>query len=182
MPTVIIFDSERFGLSPAEKKFTLVKSGMPTTGKLTIEFTESFGYGLVEAFLNGVRFKAQSSTRLDADVKHLLKNGENKLTVIFNALQIFGTPLGQATISAFVTYEGASIIEIPSASQGLDSLASAISKNAPTVVAIIIAGAIALGSIAFISSRLPNLGGIKVKNPTQQISSSLNSLKSKVKL
>ena len=165
MPIVLILDAENFGLSPAEKKFNLVINGMPTTAKLEIEFTESFGFGLVEAFLNGVRFKAQSSTRLTADVQHLLKTGENKLSVIFNALQIFGNPLGQTTISARITYQGASIVEIPSVSQGLDSVVKSLSKNAPTFIAIIIAGAIALGSVAFISSRVPSLGSIKIKNP-----------------
>lgn len=181
MPKVIIIDAERYGLSPAEKKFQIIKSGMPTTADLDIQFTESLGYGLVEAFLNGVRLKAQSSSSLKAPVQHILQNGENKLVVIFNALQLFGTPLGQTTISASITYAGASILEIPSASQKIDDITSAISKNAPTVVAIIIAGAIALGSLAFISSRVPSFGSIRIKTPnTKRVSSSLNNIKSKV--
>lgn len=176
MPKIIIIDAERFGLSPAEKKFNLLKSGIPTTADLDIEFTESFGFGLVEAFLNGVRLKAQSSRNLKAPVQHILQNGENKLVVIFNALQIFGTPLGQTTISASITFSGASIIELPSINQKFDDISTSISKNVPTVVAIMIAGTIAIMSIAFISSRLPSFGGIKVKNPI----SSLNSVKSNV--
>ena len=181
MPKVIIIDAEKYGLSPAEKKFNILKSGTPTTADLEIQFTESLGYGLVEAFLNGVRIPAQNASSLKAPVQHILQNGENKLVVIFNALQIFGTPLGQTTISASVTYAGASIVELPSTSQTLDDLGTKISKNIPTVIAITVAGAIAFASLAFVSSRLPSFGSIQAKNPTKRISSSLKATTSKIK-
>ena len=122
MPRVNIIDAESFGLSPVEKIFNILKAGTPNFAELNIQFVESWGYSLKEAFLNGSRIPAQSGSSLKVNVIPYLKNGENKLVVVFDALQIFGQPLGQAQISASITYTGASIQEIPSPSQIFDDL------------------------------------------------------------
>lgn len=197
MPRINIIDAESYGLSPAEKTFNVLKLGTPDFAELNISFVESFGYGLKEAFLNGIRLPAQSSSSLKAGVIPFLKNGENKLVVIFDHLQIFGQPLGQAQISASITYTGASIQEIPSPSQAFDDIGNKILQSAPIIIGLIIAGAVALSALAFTSSRLPNLGGIKVTNKNlkslaskgsetakslaKQTSSSLKSIQSEVK-
>ena len=196
MPRVNIIDAESFGLSPAEKTFNILKSGTPDFAELNIQFVESFGYALKEAFLNGVRLTAQSGLSLKANVIPFLKNGENKLVVIFDALQIFGYPLGQAQISASITYTGASILEVPSPSQALDDIGSKIKQSATIIIGLIIAVAVGLSALAFTSSRLPSFGGIKVTNQNlksiaskgsetakslaKQTSSSLKSIQSKV--
>lgn len=164
MPKVNIIDAESYGLSPAEKTFNVLKVGTPDFAELNIQFVESFGYGLKEAFLNGARLPAQSGSSLKANVIPFLKNGENKLVVIFNHLQLFGVPLGNAQISASITYTGASIQEIPSPSQVLDDLGNKIKQSAPIIIGLIIAGTVAISALAFTSSRLPNFGGIKVTN------------------
>ena len=157
MPKVNIIDAESFGLSPAEKTFNILKSGTPDFAELNIQFVESFGYGLKEAFLNGVRLPAQNGSSLKASMIPFLKNGENKLIAVFNALQLFGQPLGQAQISASITYTGASIQEIPSPSQALDDLGNKIKKHIPTIVALVIAGAVGLSAVAFTTIKIAKL-------------------------
>lgn len=186
MTTVNIIDAESFGLSPAEKTFNILKVGTPLFAELNIQFVESFGYALKEAFLNGARLKAQSGSSLKANVIPYLKNGENKLVVVFDALQIFGQPLGNAQISATITLTGATVTEIPSPTQFFDDLGNKISQHIPAIIGITIAIAVGLSAIAFTSSRLPSLGGIKVNNNaikslSSKTSSSFNRLKSKVK-
>jgi len=178
MGTVLIFDAETFGLSPAKKTFSILKIGTFDSARLTIEFTESFGYGLKEAFLNGIRLPAQSSSSLIADVKNFLKQGENKLVVEFNHIQIAGIPLGQTTISARIVTAGGSIQEIPSTTQFLDEIGNFFSKNVNNVAIILVTGAVALGSLAYISTRLPNFGGIKISN--NDLSKIKNTAKSRV--
>lgn len=198
MPSVNIIDGETFRLSPAEKTFNVIKIGNPSFAELNIQFVESFGYALKEAFLNGARLPAQSGSSLQANVIPFLKNGSNKLVVIFDALQIFGQPLGQAQISASITITGATIQEIPSPTQFFDDLGNTIKQHVPTIIALTIAVAIALSAVAFTSSRLPNFGGIKVSNKnlksiasktsqtaksiSTKASSSLKSVKSEVKI
>ncbi len=163
MGTVNIIDSKTYGLSPANENFNLVKIGTPISAKLIVEFTESFGYSLKECFLNGFRFKAQSGSRLEADVKTMLQNGDNKLTINFDALQMFGVPLGQTTISAYIEYQGAAIQELPSITQAKNDFFKSVSKNIPTVIAIVFGVAAIAVSFGYVSSRLPSFGNINVK-------------------
>ena len=158
---IIIFDAETFGLSPANKNFNIVKVGTPTSAKLVITFTTSFGYALKEAFFNGVKLPRKSESSLEAEVRSILNNGENKLVVSFDALQVFGVPLGQTTISAYIEYVGASIAEIPSIKQGTNDLVTTIREHAPTVVALAFAAAAIFVSVGYISKKAPSYNQLK---------------------
>lgn len=177
MGTIHIIESETKGLSPLDKNFQIVKVGNFSTAKLTVNFTESWGYKLQKAFLNGVELKAQTGSLLTADVKNYLKSGDNKLSVIFDALQVFGQPLGQATISAYVEYSGASVVEVPSVKQAGNDIGKIISDNVGKIILITIAGAAAAVGIGYTMSRLPNFGGIDVKKSLDGAKSEFVALK-----
>jgi len=180
MPLVHIIESETKGLSPLDKNFSLVKIGSFSFAKLTVNFTESWGYKLQKAFLNGVELKAQTGSQLTADVKNYLKNGDNKLTVSFDALQVFGQPLGQATISAYLEYDGASVIEVPSLKQAGNDIGKLISDNVGKIIVLAVAGAAAAVGIGYTMSRLPNFGGINVSKTIKDAKSEIATLKNKV--
>ena len=183
MTTINIIDAESYGLSPAVKTFNVLKVGNPNFAELNVSFVESFGYGLKEAFLNGARLPAQNSTNLKANVIPHLKNGENKLVVIFEHLQIFGQPLGNTQISASLTITGASVKEIPSPTQFFDDVGDSISKNTPTIIGIGLLIVIGLSALAFTSSRLPSFGNIKVTNDSvKSVSSSFKGIKKRISI
>lgn len=161
---VILINSEKFGLSPVERSFDINWIGNLSYANLVVDFQESFGYGLTKVYVNGTEFDATSPRHLEHDVRFLLLQGGNKITVVFNALQVFGQALGAAQITAYVDYFGATVIKFPSITQGLRTLGQDIQKNTGTAIVIIAGVAIALGSLAYVMSRLPSGGNIKLPN------------------
>lgn len=162
MTRLILVDSEKFGLSPVERNFTINWAGKFSSAILDVEFQESFGYGLTEVYLNGARFVPQSSSHFSKDVKDLLKQGDNKITIVFNALQVFGQPLGAAQITAYIDYFGASVLKTPSLNQFVKDVENTLSKSTGKVILIIAGFAVAAASLAYIASRLPSAGNVKL--------------------
>jgi hypothetical protein len=161
MTRLVIFNGDSYGLSPAAKNFTINWVGSFNSAVLEIDFGTSFGYGLTGAILNGVTLHPKNDGLLKEDVKDLLKQGDNKLTVTFNAVQLFGTPLGQAVITGYIDYFGASVLQTPSVQQAIRTLEIDIKKNLTTVLVGIFGFAVIVGSLAYLSSRLPNAGHLK---------------------
>ncbi|MGI0058546.1 MAG: hypothetical protein ACREBJ_02160 [Nitrosotalea sp.] len=162
MTRLIIINSEKFGLSPAEKQFAIHWLGNLSQAILNIDMQTSFGYGLTSVIINGTTFKPDSDSHFSKDVKDLLLQGNNKVTVIFNALQVLGYPLGQTQITATLDYYGGTVIGTPSVQQAIANVENTLSKNFGKVLLGIAGFAIIAGSLAFISSRLPNAGKVDV--------------------
>lgn len=178
MTRIVIFDNEAFGLSPANKSFNINWVGKFSSAILTVNFGTSFGYGLTSATLNGVSIPPQNDGLITQDVSQMLVQGENKLGINFNDLQILGKPLGQAVISAYIDYFGASVLQTPSVNQFLTNIGTDIKNNLVTTVVIILGGAVALGSIAYISSRLPSAGNVKLSDISKSVGDVAHSTKS----
>jgi len=177
---IIIIDAEKFALSPIEKNFDITWIGNLSYANLHIDFEESFGYGLTDAYLNDTKLEKKSPSSLDADVRFLLKQGGNKLTIDFAALQFLGQALGQTIITAYIDYYGASVLKFASVTQFFRTLGQDVSKNTSTVLVIIIGGAVALGALAFIFSRLPSASNLKIPDISKSISSSTKKAQSKL--
>jgi hypothetical protein len=162
---IILINSEKFGLSPVERSFDINWIGNLSYANLVVDFSTSIGYGLDKVYVNGTEFDASvNPAHFEHDVRFLLLQGSNKVTVVFNALQLLGVALGAAQITAYVDYFGATVIKFPSLTQGLRTLATDIQKNTGTAIVIIAGVAIALGSIAYVMSRLPSGANIKLPN------------------
>ncbi|MHB8545647.1 MAG: hypothetical protein ACYDAJ_02645 [Nitrosotalea sp.] len=162
MTRLIIINSEKFGLSPAEKQFAIHWVGNISQATLTVDMQTSFGYGLTSIIINGTTFKPDSDSHFSKDVKDLLLQGNNKVTVIFNALQIFGQPLGSAQITATLDYFGGTVIGTPSVQQAITDIENTLTKNFTKVLIGIIGVAVVVSSLAYVSSRLPNAGKVNV--------------------
>ncbi|GEM_PF-6621995 len=177
MTRLVIFDNESFGLSPANKSFSINWVGKFSSATLTVNFGTSFGYGLQPATLNGVSIPITNDGLITADVSNLLVQGSNKLGINFNDLQLLGKPLGQAVISAYIDYFGASVLQTPSVTQFFTNIETGIKNNLPAAIAIIIGGAVALGSIAYVASRLPSAGNMKLSDVPKSVGHLANSAK-----
>lgn len=164
MTRLIIINSEKFGLSPAEKQFAIHWVGNISQALLNIDMQTSFGYGLTSIIINGTTFKPDSDSHFSKDVKDLLRQGDNKVTVIFNALQIFGQPLGSAQITATLDYFGGTVIGTPSVQQAITDIENTLTKNFTKVLIGIIGVAVVVSSLAYVSSRLPNAGKVNVSD------------------
>jgi len=164
MTRLIIINSEKFGLSPAEKQFALHWVGNISEAKLNVDFQTSFGYGLTDIIVNGTRFQPDSDSHFSRDIKDLLLQGNNKVTIIFNALQVFGQPLGAAQVTAYLDYFGGTVIGTPSVQQTITDIENTLSKNFTKVLVGIIGVAVVVSSLAYVSSRLPSAGKVDVSD------------------
>lgn len=162
MTRLIIINSEKFGLSPAEKQFSIHFVGNLSSAMLNVSMQTSFGYGLSSIIFNGTTFKPDSDSSFTKDVKDLLRQGNNKLTVIFNAVQVFGYALGQTQITATLDYFGGTVIGTPSVQQAIADVENLFSKNFGKVLLGIAGFAVVAGSLAFIASRLPSAGKVDI--------------------
>jgi len=164
MTNVVIINGEKFGLSPAEKDFTVTIFGKITSAILTVNFGTSLGYGLTGVIINGTKLEPKNDSLFTGDVTPLLKNGGNHLTVTFNAVQLFGVALGSAVISANIQIEGGAVVQLPSLSQEIKNIENWASAQKSTLIVLAVVGMIGAVSLAVISSRLPSFGGVKIKN------------------
>lgn len=167
---IMIIDSQKYGISPAMETFDVTWIGNLSYANLHVDFSQSFGYGLSDAILNGTKLPITNAGVLDADVRFLLNQGSNKLTVDFADLQLLGQPLGSTIITAYIDYYGASVLKIPSVNQELTNLVNDVKSNIPLALTVIIGGAIALASIAYVASRLPSAGDIKISDVSKSAS------------
>jgi hypothetical protein len=181
MTRLIIINSEKFGLSPAEKQFAIHWAGNISQATLNVDMQTSFGYGLTSIIINGTTFKPDSDSHFSKDVKDLLLQGNNKVTVIFNALQIFGQPLGSAQITATLDYFGGTVIGTPSVQQLITDVENTISKSFTKVLIGIIGVAVVVSSLAYVSSRLPNAGKVNVSDVAHSAKNAVTESTSHVK-
>lgn len=164
MTRLIIIDSVKYGLSPAEKEFAIHWVGTLSSFTLNVDFQQSFGYGLTSIIFNGQTFQPDNSGSFSKDVTGLLLQGNNKVTVIFNALQAFGVPLGAAQVTVYADYFGGTVIGTPSVQQFITDVENGIKNNFTKVIIGIIGFAVVTGSLAFVASRLPNAGKVNIED------------------
>ena len=162
MTNVVIIDGEKYGLSPAEKDFNVNVFGSIESAVLTVNFGTSFGYGLTGVILNGTKLVPKNDSLYTGDVAPLLKQGGNHITIEFNAVQFLGYPLGSAVISANLLIEGGVVVTLPSISQKIKDVENWVSANKTTFVVLSVVGMVGAVSLAFLASRLPSFGGVKV--------------------
>ena len=177
----MIIDSQTFKLSPVEQNFDINWIGNLSYANLHIDFETSFGYGLSDAYINGTKLSIKDPSQLDADVRYLLKQGGNKLTIDFAALQLLGFALGQTIITAYIDYFGASVIKLPSLTQEVKNITSDIKGNLGTAIVIIFGVAALAVSVAYISSRLPSASNLKIGDVTKSAKNIATQTHSKVK-